>query len=320
MIQQRIAKSRLAIPIMIIYSIAVWGALLLSDIKFWHAIILFAVNLLLISEFNNRNALNRQHNRKICCVYIAIMTACPNLLTDVRAMLVQTCILIALTKLFQTYQRRDDMTHRYAAYLFLGIGIAAWPPLLLFVPLFWIGEAAYLMSFSIKAWGASMLGLLTPIWFILPVLMYLSKLHLIVDWTKDAVPNTEVIQSAFSNIGMSSNGNINMAYIVFIFVILIISIAKYIQLSYNDKIHVRMLHHFLIFIAIPTAVSLAVMYLLPLSTTQGLNCIIAILAAVISPAATQYITLTTSRTSGITTIILLIISIILTIGGIKYGI
>jgi hypothetical protein len=30
--------------------------------------------------------------------------------------------------------------------------------------------------------------------------------------------------------------------------------------------------------------------------------------------------LTTSRTSGITTIILLIISIILTIGGIKYGI
>jgi hypothetical protein len=235
-------------------------------------------------------------------------------------MLVQTCILIALTKLFQTYQRRDDMTHRYAAYLFLGIGIAAWPPLLLFVPLFWIGEAAYLMSFSIKAWGASMLGLLTPIWFILPVLMYLSKLHLIVDWTKNAVPNTEVIQSAFSNIGMSSNGNINMAYIVFIFVILIISIAKYIQLSYNDKIHVRMLHHFLIFIAIPTAVSLAVMYLLPLSTTQGLNCIIAILVAVISPAATQYITLTTSRTSGITTIILLIISIILTIGGIKYGI
>ena len=314
MIQQHIAKSRLSIPVMTLYGIAVWTVLLLSDLSLWPAAILFTISLLLLTELNNRNALNRQHNRKVCCIYIATMAMCPDILANIHAMAVQTCLLAALMQLFQTYQRRDDMTHRYAAYLFFGIGITLWPPLLFFLPIFWFGEAVFLMSFSLRAWGASLLGLLTPLWFALPLLIYFSRFDLLFQKVNEILPDETTIHTlstAFQNIQAPAMPPIRLAATALIIIIFVVSTVYYLRHSYNDKIQVRMLHHFLIVLAAAAAIALIATILLPLNTTAATACLTGIIIATAAPSATQYITLTTSRAAGVIIVIFFLLSILL---------
>lgn len=242
------------------------------------------------------------------------MAMCHDILTDVHAMAVQTCVLAALMQLFQTYQRRDNMTHRYAAYLFLGIGVTLWPPLLFFLPLFWLGEAVFLMSFSLRAWGASLLGLLTPLWFAMPLLIYFSRFDLLFQKVSEILPDEttfHTLNTAFQNIQIPAMNPAMQAATALIIIIFAVSAVHYLRHSYNDKIQVRMLHHFLIVLATAASVALIAAILLPLNTTTATACLTGIIIATTAPAATQYATLTTSRAAGITITVFFILSILL---------
>ena len=167
-LQNRIATSRLALPLTLLYAMAAWAGRLVDNPHLWPSLILFCVATYLVIELNNRNALMRQYSRMMSCSYIAMMTMCGWLLADVRVMAFQVCVIAAFTLIFMSYQRRDDMGHCFWAYLFIGLAAFLWPPVLMLVPVFWIGESSYLMSFSLRAFLASIIGVVTPFWIALP--------------------------------------------------------------------------------------------------------------------------------------------------------
>ncbi|MDD7621060.1 MAG: hypothetical protein SPJ79_06730, partial [Prevotella sp.] len=96
-LQNRIATSRLALPLTLLYAMAAWAGRLVDNPHLWPSLILFCVATYLVIELNNRNALMRQYSRMMSCSYIAMMTMCGWLLADVRVMTFQVCVIAAFT-------------------------------------------------------------------------------------------------------------------------------------------------------------------------------------------------------------------------------
>lgn len=315
-LQNRIASSRLALPAMLLYSMAAWARRLVDDPHLWPSLLLFCVATYLMIELNNRNALMRQYSRMMSCSYIALMTMCGWLLADVRIMAFQVCVISALTLIFMSYQRRDDMGHCFWAYLFIGLAAFLWPPALLLVPVFWIGEVSYLMSFSLRAFFASIIGVVTPVWIALPVMLYTGEYAPAADFFGALVPGEAFLTMAGSPSTLlvlpSGIKLYPLLATVLVIILMLIGIVHFFRQSYRDKIHVRMLYQFFTLMAAALLVALFAVFFLPFVNTPAANYILSAVIVCASPFIAHYITFTSSRLSGIATVTIILVVMALT--------
>lgn len=310
------ATSRMALPIMVIYSMVLWLGYLVAEPTLLPSLIIFGISTYLMIELNNRNTLMRQYSRMVSCSFIGAMMMCPWILQNIQIMIVQLCLIIAYSLLFMTYQKRYDMGRKFWAYMFIGIGSLVWPPFLYIVPLLWIAEAFYLMSFSFKALWASIFGLLTPIWVSIPVLFYTNTYLSEFERIKEAfTPNNSLIAALHDNsLLFTNNIQIDTTEIIvasFIFIVLIIGIIHYLQSSYADKIQVRMLYSLFIMVTIVLLLALIVVLLLPFNYYPSANMLFALLLIGFAPLTAHYITFSSSKLSNICVIVIMIISFII---------
>lgn len=318
-LQNRLATSRLSLPAVALYALALWAVLLMAAPRLLPGLVLFSVSTALMVELNNRNALMRQYSRMVSCAYVVMMMMCPWLLTDIAALAVQLCLLASLSLLFTTYQRRLDMGRKYWAYLFVGVASLLWPPVIVVTPLLWIGEGAFLMSFSPKALAASVLGLVTPWWIAVPVVWYAGLSDKILEWLQGFVPDFSATSVATemptAQVGM-------IAVLSFLALLLFIGIVHFFRQSYADKIQVRMLYQFFTMLAVVLAVVIAAAMALPHFSiipyglaTEIANFSLSLEIVCLAPFVAHFVTFTSSRLTNITTVCLLIIALLLTAAG-----
>lgn len=311
--QNKLGTSRAALPITIVFSIILWSTYLITDIKLWPSFILFLMTTYLMIELNNRNALMRQYSRMVSCSYMAMMMMFPQLLTNTSLMIIQFCFTACISLLFMTYQQRDDMGHRYWAYIFIGITAVIWPPIIYLVPFLWICESLYLMSLSIRAISASILGILTPFWVMIPVVMYTNTYKQAQDHFASYLPDEKIIES-FSQPSSLIPHDLPLPFehsltAIFVILLLAIGIVHYFRQSYSDKIHVRMLYQFFTFIAVVSVVMLLIAYILPVHSIPSLYIFLSIIIVCTSPLIAHFITFSSTRISNISVIIILLIAI-----------
>ncbi|MGM9713333.1 MAG: hypothetical protein ACI3Y5_04345 [Prevotella sp.] len=315
-LQNRIASSRLSLPVMLLYAMAAWTGLLLDDPSLWPSLVLFCIATYLIIELNNRNALMRQYSRMMSCSYIAMMTMCPWLLADVRVMAFQVCVIAAFSLIFMSYQRRDDMGHCFWAYLFIGLASFLWPPVLILVPVFWVGVASCLMSFSLRAFFASIIGIVTPVWIALPIVFYSGEYDTAAAILDGLMPGDALLQAVCSPSLLLSLpldvSPLRLASTLLVAVMMLIGIAHFFRQSYNDKIHVRMLYQFFTLVAVVMLVVLCAILFLPFAAHPAADCVLSALIVCASPFIAHYVTFTSSRLSNTVTILGLIIILTLT--------
>ena len=315
-LQNRIATSRLALPLTLLYAMAAWAGRLVDNPHLWPSLILFCVATYLVIELNNRNALMRQYSRMMSCSYIAMMTMCGWLLADVRVMTFQVCVIAAFTLIFMSYQRRDDMGHCFWAYLFIGLAAFLWPPVLMLVPVFWIGESSYLMSFSLRAFLASIIGVVTPFWIALPVVFYTGEYEMATDFLRAFVPGEAFISMADTPLALLALSSdlkpCTLLSVLLVVLMMLIGIVHFFRQSYRDKIHVRMLYQFFTLSAIVLLAALCAILFLPFDDTPAASYILSAIIFCASPFVAHYVTFTSSRLSGVTTITLILAIIALT--------
>lgn len=177
-LQNKVAGSRFALPVTAIYSLLMWMAM---DIKTqeWHWLPLscYVVATFLMMELNNANALIRIFSRMVSC-YMLMLTSCVLFLFAEQPVgLTAVCIMVSLIALLHTYQDRNSSGWTF--YSFLGLGMStlisvhmAW----LALP-YWLIMAASLRSWSVRTFMASLLGLVMPYWFAIPVLLATGDFH-----------------------------------------------------------------------------------------------------------------------------------------------
>ena len=181
--QNKVAESRFTLPVVMAYAIAVWLAsgLLLPSIPFssnillrgaWVQFVSFLLSAFLMVELNNGNALIRIYSRMVSSSFIVLACAANMLFGSMAGAIVQLCVVASLTTFFHSYQDKQSMGWIFYTFLFIGLASTVFVQILYYVPFFWLMMQIQLASFGWRTFWASLIGLLTPYWFILPVAIY----------------------------------------------------------------------------------------------------------------------------------------------------
>ena len=166
-LQNRIAESKLTLPVASIYAIVIWllGGLIQGN--WWAQFGLFMMTVYIMAQMNNMNALIRIYSRMVSCSFIAMSCAACFLFSSLQGALIQVCYAGAVTLLFMTYQDKQACGLTFYAYILFGTAAIADVRILYFVPIIWLLTATQIQSLSGRTLSASILGLLMPYWVML---------------------------------------------------------------------------------------------------------------------------------------------------------
>lgn len=167
MFQRTLAQGRFTLALMTLFAAVAW--LVLPPPFSWQLVgglLASAVSLYLLAELNNAFVLLRINSRMISGT-LALLLAPAVMLHELQAAhLILLCSVVAYFPLLAAYQRPRATTFVYLAFLVIGISSVPFPQLLHFLPICWI-SLFVLRAWSLKAWVASLLGILTPWCFLL---------------------------------------------------------------------------------------------------------------------------------------------------------
>ena len=167
----QIAESSIVLPSVVIVSFVVWIINGVADM-WWLQCSLMAATIYAIVELNNSNVLIRVRSRMTSSVFLLYTSIYPAFFTSIRYTFVVLCLTIFLLLLFHSYQDKTSVRLLYYSHILLGIASLFYVQILLFIPLFWLLALTNIQSLTFRTWMASLLGILTPYWLLLPLLLY----------------------------------------------------------------------------------------------------------------------------------------------------
>ena len=300
-LQNRIAESGLTLPIAVVYAICVWAIVMFVgslSVFSWPQAVCYIASTYMMVEINNSNALLRVRSRMVATTFLFLSCMYVSGFHSLIDNLGQVGFIATILLLFTTYQEKDSSGKTYYAFLFLAASSLLYAEYLYYVPLLWILMISRLQSFSWRTFIASILGVITPYWFVSLWLFYI--------W--DFTPLTRHLSDLDTFIFPADYLAVTTEqWLVFVFII-IISIAGIIHFwkySYEDKIHIRQLFGFFIAINLLTLLFIAIQ-------PHLYNALIRIAIISASPIAAHFLTLTSSKLSNIAFFVILTLCILIT--------
>ena len=238
-IQNKIAESRFALPLVVVYAIVVYIACGLIEKQLWIQFACLVCCTILMVELNNRNALIRIYSRMFSCSFLVLSVTANFLFPSLQASILQLCICTFYILLFQAYQDKHATGWIFYAFLCIGTASIVFVQILFYVPLFWILMIFNILSFSHKTFWASILGLTTPYWFLGGYYLYIGDTSgFIAHWMELAQ-----FQPLFDYTMVTRQQAITFFFVV---VLSLIGGIHFFRNSFKDKIRTRMLYELFI--------------------------------------------------------------------------
>ena len=297
--QNLVAESRLTLPVVIVWAVAVWIACGLLSKQLWMQFACFGVSSFLMMVLNNVNVLIRIYSRMVSCSFLVLSCAACFLFDSMGDGIVQLCIIASYLTLFRTYQDNRSVGWTFYAFLSLGIGSVVFPQMLLFVPLLWILMAVCVISFSPRTFMSSLLGLLTPYWLVLVWLLYEGN----VSWLGAHFLSVVRFTTPFDLSGIGIHQWLTFAFVL---VAALTGAIHFILYSYQDRIRIRLIYE--MFMTID-----GFCFLLALVQPQFFDCLMGMAIVLTAPLIGHFLALTHSRLSGIAFIVFAVAALGLTI-------
>jgi hypothetical protein len=297
-IQNKISESRLALPFVTVYAMAVWLLQGLWPMQWWAHMACFAVSVYLMVELNNINALIRIYSRMISCTFLVLSCVACFVFDDLAGSIVQLCAVASYITLFHTYQDRLSAGWSFYTFLCIGIGSLVFVHILYFVPVIWLLMGFILHSFSWRTFFASLFGLLLPYWFLSLYIIYREDITLLTAHFEPLL----VFQPLFSYAALSISHILTFAFIA---VLAITGIIHYLRTSYSDKIRIRMLYECFIIL------DLAAILFLVLQP-QHYDILIRLVIVGTAPLTGHFIALTRTKLTNIAFCIIVLTALLIT--------
>lgn len=296
--QNRVAESRIALPVTGVYAFAVCALGGLFTEQLWVQFVLLAVSSFLMMELNNVNALIRIYSRMVSCSFLVLAVMSQYLVVDVRCGIVQACFIAFYLFLFSAYQDNRAMGRVFYAFLMLGIASTMFVQILFFVPLVWVLLCTNLMVRSFRAFVSSLFGLLVPYWFMMAYYLYIDDVDSLLDHFLQIAQFGPVL----GWMDMPVSHILTAAYMV---ILAVVGMIHFRLNNYKDKIRTRML--FEIFSVLALA-AIVFMILQP----QHIDYLLALLIVSTSPMIGHYIALTNTFITNISFYVMLVVALIIT--------
>lgn len=299
-LQNIVAESRYTLPVTVIYGVVVWLLTGLLQQQWWIQFGCFAASVWLMMELNNQNLLIRIFSRMVSTLYIILSCTAVFLFPSLPGAILQLSTIAALCLLYHTYQDKESMGCIYYAFLCLGLGSLTDIHIFVYVPLLWTIMAWFIFSLSWRTFFASLLGLLTPYWFLDAWHLYHGRTSFLnwndwLAWTPDLMvkPDYSVLSQQ------------QILFLGFLVVLAVAGAIHFFLNSYRDKIRVRQLYYSFI---VMTCFSGLLIGLLP----QRYDMVIHLMIITVSPLIAHFVSLTNNRISNILFIIISVFTLLLT--------
>lgn len=296
--QNRVAESRIALPVTGVYAFAVCALGGLFTEQLWVQFVLLAVSSFLMMELNNVNALIRIYSRMVSCSFLVLAVMSQYFVVDVRCGIVQACFIAFYLFLFSAYQDNRAMGRVFYAFLMLGIASTMFVQILFFVPLVWVLLCTNLMVRSFRAFVSSLFGLLVPYWFMVAYYLYIDDVDSLLDHFLQIAQFGPVL----GWMDMPVSHILTAAYVA---ILAVVGMIHFRLNNYKDKIRTRML--FEIFSVLALA-AIVFMILQP----QHIDYLLALLIVSTSPMIGHYIALTNTFITNISFYVMLVVALIIT--------
>lgn len=295
-LQNKVAESRMALLITSIYAIGIW---IIGDIgHHWMQFALMFLATYLMVELNNQNALMRTYSRMHSCSFLAIYCASLFIFQQLGPSVVVLSWIICYLFAFRSYQQPEASGLVFTAFVTIGIASVSFIQVLFFVPVLWVILATRVMSLSWHTFWASVLGLVTPYWFVGGYYVYTDKIDILLSHF------TEITR--FGRIcDLNIVGSQQIVTFLFVIALGLIGTIHFLLNSYKDKIRTRMFYELFITIEGVTTLFLVLQ-------PQHYHYLMPILIVNVAPLIGHYITFTRTRLSNLSFIAIVCATLLLT--------
>ena len=294
--QIQVATGRLTLPVVILICLLLWGITLQE----WKDCIYLAITAIigyLMIEINTAFTLIRTRTTMPVCIFWMLATSLFFLHPFEWKNLVPLAFLLSVYQLFRSYESSSPAIPIYHAFFFISLGSLVFPPFIYFSPILW-GSMIPFRSLSGKSLLASLLGIITPYWFLFGYCFYFDQIPLFLAPLQEMILFYPIDYGYLTISEIASWGTITL--------LLIISGFHYWQMSYMDKTRTRIYHSFLVIVGL----YVTLWSILQPNYMRELMVIELICASFLSG---HLFTLTRNRFSGILFIVTFITIILLTI-------
>ena len=285
-IQNQIAESRQTLPTTMVYSAVVWLLAGMIQEGWWIQFPLFLLSAFLMMQLSNINLLIRIYSRMISVSFVMLSCAAAFLFPSVTGGFVQFCFIVSILSLFNTYQELPVIGWLYYAFLFLSLASLVEVWMLLYLPLFWFLMLVTIHARGWRAFMASVLGLLTPYWFMLAYQLFRQGSQF--DVNQLVAQLGELPSFSLSDFAVDDLQRLMMLAVVII--LGIVGGIHFIMKHYEDKFRVRQLYYSFIYLALYT---LALMFVIP----SQFDILLRILIIAVSPLIGHFFALTKTKAS-----------------------
>ena len=232
-LQNKIAGSHWALPLTAIYGVAIVVALGAIEQQMWAQTALLVLSTLLMVELNNANALIRIYSRMVSCSFLVLTLMAAFLFPSIEGGIVGMAV-----------------GPIYTAFLALGIASLFFVQIFYFVPLFWLLMAVRLQAFSLRTFCASLLGLITPYWFLAVYFLYQA------DYDTPQRHFAELVRFAQPAIIDIPQHTHQLATFAFIVVLTFTGIIHFLRQRSKDKLRTQMIYELFLAVTLFTVVFL----------------------------------------------------------------
>jgi len=298
-LQNRIAQSRWALPITIIYGLVVCLTVELMGYGQWMTFALLLVATLMMAELNNGYSLIRIYSRMVSCSFMVMITMSLTLFESVTVAVVMVAFIAFLLLIFRAYQNPGAVGWVFYAFVALGISSIVFSKSLLFVPVLWVIMAVNVLCFSPRTLIASLLGIITPYWFVAAWLIYQGNISYLGTHFLSALQFGTPFQFSILNIHQ-------LLTFAFVLVLAVIGAVHFFLYSYQDRIRIRLMYETFVVL---DACAVIFAILQPQYFDEMLGMSIVTTATLIG----HFLALTHSRLSNITMFVLAGVTLALTI-------
>lgn len=299
-LQNKIAESGLLLPAAALIGVVSVAASLLGALptyEGWASLACFALTAYIMVEMSNANALIRVRSRMVTSTFIILSAAAGFLIGPIPPVVTQLSFVAASLIIFTTYQDRQAWGRTFYAFFFIGLASCTFVQTFMLVPLLWILMATQLQSLSWRSWMASLLGIATPYWLMLPWLIFEGDFTL---WTAHA----ERLMTLHTPFDLSVVSLPQILIFVFTLTLSIVGMAHFWSRCYEDKIRIRLLYGLFTTMTFACALMLVVQ-------PQHYATLMRLMLVFASPLIAHFFTLTSSRLTGILFIVAIVLAAVI---------
>ena len=298
-LQNRIAESKSTLTVSFAYGLVVWllGGLVTQNL--WLQFGAFIITAFLMFYLNNSLALLRVRSRMVSCAYIVLTCCASQLFSSQESAIASMCLAIALIFLFHTYQDHQAVGKIYYAFLFIGLASVFFAKILWLVPLIWMLTATNMQSLNFRTLACSLLGLLTPYWFIMPWLVLQDDYSWLLSHLSQLVTFAPAFDYSGTAIGL-------VVVLLFITIVNTLGIIHILRVGYEDKTRIRLTFGFLSILSVAGILFLIVQ-------PQYYDPMMRLIIVLSSPVIAHYMTLTSSRITNILFFVITVLAVVIAI-------